>query len=1033
MCGDKKYKVQKLKKWGLRFLLFIAVILIAFIIYIEVQKEELVAVAIEEANQTINGTITYDDADISFLKSFPDLGLSLHNVHISSLKDTVSLPLLKTDKFTVHIDIISLFRKSEPIQITSLTLDKALLYLTLDKEGNPNYKIFKESSAETSSAIDLNIEDFKLSNATIFYSDATNRLKAEIKELDMRGQIKYINEYATIKSTTTSNILVDYNTILPAYSFMLKTNSQIVLNPTFDNIEIQNFDAYLNDLPVSVVGLLTIGNDYSVYNFSFSSPETEIKKLLSVIPVYYKTNYSNMVGSGTYLLKGIINGTTEYDYPLYDIQLTTRDGAFTYPNINRSVDKISFKLEVINTTASQAFSKINVKDLDIRSTTDHLKGNIEISDIKNRREANFNLTTDLNLSHLSELMLLEKGTNLQGQLRGKIQGEAVINNDQKESIVTAKDFMADILMTDLIYNDRENKIRIDKVVVDGNKTKINYDIESLVYNDAMDGFIKGHFENPLNLMLADNPVLKGYASLQAGTININKFATTDTVQFNYISIPETDISFDAQVEKIVQSTYELNNVTGTGTLLPKNAPINFAIGNINDSKIEGAAKLNNILAYGINNDTLSGSITIKSDNLVLDKWMNVENTASADEPYTDLIPKNMDLDINYSSDQITFKNLDISKSLGQVSLKEKKLAFKNEGDIFGGKILLVGGLEVISSDKLHLNLSLEMNELRFQETAKKTRIFSDILPIAKLIEGNYTARLNWNSDLNSSYLPDLSTLSAYGEIETKNGSINGILPIDTFIRKFVNIGSDQSIEISDTKKYFIIENGRVLVKKIDIKIKDVVISLSGSHGFNQDLDYQVLIDIPKSKINSNNIFNFIQDKIAFSDRLKSYSDNVSIQVVGYMGGSIKKPQLSVKKINLKSGSVVENVEDRLNETLTDLKDKISNTVKDTLTGISTTLKSKVQATTGIVESKKDSVLTVINSGIDSSKTLISKTVANKKEALKNEEGILLDDLKSGNVDSLKKSIEGIFGNRQGQLDSLKHKFPTIPFKKKKNN
>ena len=52
------------------------------------------------------------------------------------------------------------------------------------------------------------------------------------------------------------------------------------------------------------------------------------------------------------------------------------------------------------------------------------------------------------------------------------------------------------------------------------------------------------------------------------------------------------------------------------------------------------------------------------------------------------------------------------------------------------------------------------------ETVQKLGTVSKFLPIAELLEGRYNAVLKWESDLDQNYLPDLNTLTAYGEVLT---------------------------------------------------------------------------------------------------------------------------------------------------------------------------------------------------------------------------------------------------------------------------
>jgi len=200
-------------------------------------------------------------------------------------------------------------------------------------------------------------------------------------------------------------------------------------------------------------------------------------------------------------------------------------------------------------------------------------------------------------------------------------------------------------------------------------------------------------------------------------------------------------------------------------------------------------------------------------------------------------------------------------------------------------------------------------------------------------------------------------------------------------------------------------------------------SLSGSHSFSQDLDYQVVIDIPKNKLKTDQLLGFVQDKFKFSDRLKSSVDGVKVQVILYMGGTVTKPTFSVQKINLKNGSIVENIQDQVTNTIEQKKDSIENTIKDTIAATREMVLEKIDSTKDAILSQIDSTKEVIVNTIDSNIVSIEDLVSTETEKLKEEGTTIIDSIKAGNVDSLMNKIEDLFGQKKNKIDSLKKKPP----------
>ena len=669
------------------------------------------------------------------------------------------------------------------------------------------------------------------------------------------------------------------------------------------------------------------------------------------------------------------------------------------------------------------YESIIIQDLDIKSGESFLNGDISL---KNGviSETAFDIEGDIDLKDLKKSLVLSETSELSGLIKGKINGGASISNGNSIRI-SDQTFESAITLSDIIYKKGEGSISLSKGSINGNKEQLTYSLENLKYGSAIDAQIDGSIDQPLRAAMDSSYSITGQTNIVTETIDLNALiAQTDTVAItsSTYDIPNANIKYNLSAAKILYGDYALNTVEASGNLDDQLSKSSFSVEEFKGSKIEGTIELENMLSYALNSDTLKGAVNISSDRLAIDEFMSAEDTSTV-ATNTDLIPANINLDIDYSSEEIKFRNIDIAKALGQVSLKDKKIIFKNKGDIFGGNILFTGVFDTDRPEGFNIDLELKLDQLQFGETAKNLQVFSKIIPIAKFIEGEYSGNLKWKSDLSASYIPDLNSLTAYGEIETEDGKINSLLPIDTFIRKIVRVDKARELQFSDTKKYFLVEKGRVIVKDIELEKEGIHMYMSGSHGFNQDLAYQVVIDIPKKKLRADQLLGFVQDKFKFSDKLKSSVDDVMVQVVLFMGGTIVKPTFSVQKINLKRGSVVENIQEQVVLTIEETRDSIKTAIEDTISATKDMVKEKIDSTKEAVINKIDSTKEVITEMIDSNIVSLEDLVSTETEQIKKETGVIIDSIKAGNVDSLMTKIEDLFESKKGKIDSLEKKPP----------
>lgn len=1010
-------------------MVFVLVLLGLATLYIELNKDELIRAAVEEANQSINGTIDYTDGDVSFLSSFPDLRISLYDLNVVTDTTHQTPPLFQSATSSIDLSLLSLIRKSGPVIINALKIEEGEMYLLTREDGTTNYELFPESDTTTSQKVDFDISSFSIESSQIRVLDQKTKLDSRLTDLNLDGNVQIKDGITTIKSKATATPIILYNPLLPAYSCAVNLTSLIEINDAFDSIAVNEAEIIINDLPVSLTGLVTLLDDGVDYKIDLTSPSTDIKQLISLIPVYYKNKYDRLESTGAFTLAGNITGNTNWEYPIYRLQVSARNGSVSYPSLPRKIDELAFDLDMKNDAPSTAYSQLSLQNMAIRSAQNKLNGNVHLQSGRASNKSDIDIDTYIDLGDLAQAFYMDPESAVSGILEGDIKANLSINNQGEVSVNSDRSQNYQLEIRQFSYKDKSSTFYIKNGMLNSKNEDAEFRISDINYNNGFIGTITGDLKNPLALLSMGDMPIRGSISIDAPLLNLNRLAGGDTTSTNY-TIPTTEIQYTFKADTIIQSDFVFETVVANGLLNNLNTTAAFTVGQVRGSRITGKANLKNVLGYGLNNEILSGAITMQSDQLRLDDWMMGETNSQAGSEDAPLIPDNIDLDIDYQSNKIQFKNLDILESLGQVNIKDQKIIFNSIGDIFGGKMNFEGTFDTEHRNGYHLDLGLQLNELQFGATAAKLKLFKDLIPIAALLEGTFSATLNWQSELNKNYIPNLNTLTAYGEIETKNGQINGQLPLDNFISRFVDIQDRNLLRIADAKKYFIIEDGKVMVRNIELKKGDLNIGLTGTHGFDQQLDYEIRIDIPKSKIKAGGVIDFVQDKINFSKILKAPSEEVYLQVAAYMGGTILKPTFSVKSINLKSGDKVESLGDQIKGRATVITDSLSTILKDTLNTFRNKLSDTILATRNKITKGVDSLRTRVNTLKDTTTSIVKTSIDKEKKELEEQSKKLLDSLKMGKTDSLSFSIDQLFNQRKGKLDSLKNKFP---FGKKKKD
>jgi hypothetical protein len=94
------------------------------------------------------------------------------------------------------------------------------------------------------------------------------------------------------------------------------------------------------------------------------------------------------------------------------------------------------------------------------------------------------------------------------------------------------------------------------------------------------------------------------------------------------------------------------------------------------------------------------------------------------------------------------------------------------------------------------------------------------------------------------------------------------------------------LNLKDVKAALSFENGKVSVKPFTLKHKDISVQIAGSHGFDQNMDYDLKFDVPVKYLGKD--VNNLIAKLTPADAKKMES----IPVNALMNGSFKSPKIT---------------------------------------------------------------------------------------------------------------------------------------------
>ncbi|WP_029273212.1 AsmA-like C-terminal region-containing protein [Flavobacterium sp. KJJ] len=302
--------------------------------------------------------------------------------------------------------------------------------------------------------------------------------------------------------------------------------------------------------------------------------------------------------------------------------------------------------------------------------------------------------------------------------------------------------------------------------------------------------------------------------------------------------------------------------------------------------------LENFYGFMFKKQELKGNFNMSSNQLAVDDFMTAGEPATAKteaKPTEAMkIPAFLNCTINAKATTVLYDNLKLKDVSGKLIVKDEKATLENfKTSIFGGTIGLSGAVSTKTKVPT-FDMNLGFNQVDIAQTFTQLEMMKKIAPIAGIINGklNSTIKLNGNLDANE-LTPDLKSISGdlLGQllsttVNAKNSTLLNALGSNI---KFIDLNK---LNLNDIKAALTFDNGKVNVKPFDIKYQDIKVTVGGTHGFDQTMNYNLKFDVPAKYLGSE--ANAFIAKMSPADAAKL--ENIPINAV--IGGNFSNPKIS---------------------------------------------------------------------------------------------------------------------------------------------
>ncbi len=283
--------------------------------------------------------------------------------------------------------------------------------------------------------------------------------------------------------------------------------------------------------------------------------------------------------------------------------------------------------------------------------------------------------------------------------------------------------------------------------------------------------------------------------------------------------------------------------------------------------------------------TITGSAWLESKRLRVEDFLSSEEpTAGEQSPF--VFPENVDAKLAFDVGKLTYGDLVLENFKGNGRLRDRKLILDGiRANALGGSMKLDGSVATPVKGLPTFDITYSVDKVRFADAFEALPSVRAYAPIARFLDGRFSTDLKASGILDESLSPSLKSIDASGLVVALQSKLSSnFKPLAALSDAVPAI--PKPLDIAGFRTRFKVEDGAIKLAPSTVQARGISMQVSGQHGLDQEMKYQVTSEVPLDKLTSK----LTKEAQALGLDL---SKAKSVGVRANLTGSIQAPRVSV--------------------------------------------------------------------------------------------------------------------------------------------
>jgi hypothetical protein len=304
-----------------------------------------------------------------------------------------------------------------------------------------------------------------------------------------------------------------------------------------------------------------------------------------------------------------------------------------------------------------------------------------------------------------------------------------------------------------------------------------------------------------------------------------------------------------------------NNISGTLQFNNNDLAMSKLTGELERSDFLLNGYFKNVVTFLLfDNQPIGIEADLQSNYLDVDQLLGLGFGQKNSSDYKFSISPNIYINFNCDVKQLTYKRFQPKNTIGNLLVKNQMAVSRNLSmQVMGGDLNFDGWVDAKNPKNIDVSSSFKLDGIYVDSLFYVFENFNQSFVQDNHLRGQLHADVSMDLSLTENLKLISKTLVADASTTIKKGELNNFEPLKG-LKKYLDDEGLNQLRFADLKNDLHIEGETIYIPQMEIKSNVTTIQLSGTHTFNQKIDYRVVAPLrSKKKIDPDEAFGAIEE------------------------------------------------------------------------------------------------------------------------------------------------------------------------------